>query len=199
MLRRTGPRAAAGVALIATVQLLTAAPASAPHVAQLQVTPSSVAPGDQVTVFGPRGYGSANPVEVRFGSVTGPVLATFETTEENFAQFGPGPVTIPADTPPGSHRLVATQQLAADEQHIRGVPSAAIIEVTSQPAAAPSGTPGMSAELRPDTLATEPGTPLGLLFVIGAAVAGLAVAIGLAVAGSARKRSATEPTARVGG
>ena len=57
---------AAGALLV-----LVAQPAHAPHVAQLQVTPDQVRPGDTVSVFGPRGYGKTTPVEIRLDYETG--------------------------------------------------------------------------------------------------------------------------------
>jgi len=181
-------RVLAGVMVVAAIELITASPAFAPHVAQLQVTPSTVAPGGQVSVYGPRGYGSTNPVEVRLGSVTGPVLGTFQPTDENFAQFGPGTVTMPPGTAPGTYRLVATQPLAADEQHIRGIPSAAAIEVRAGGAAA-MPPPALVTEDRPDGLAREAGVSIGVLIGVAAAAALVALAVGFAVAALAQKKS----------
>ena len=185
-------RVLTAVMVVSAIQLITASPAFAPHVAQLQVTPSTVAPGGQVSIYGPRGYGSTNPVEVRLGSVTGPVLGTFQPSNENFAQFGPGTVTIPADTAPGTYRLVATQTLAADEQHIRGIPSAAVIEVGASGGAAPT----LITEDRPDGLARQAGVSIGVLIGVGAAAALVALAVGFAVAALAQKKSPTPSPSR---
>jgi hypothetical protein len=189
-------RVLAGVMVVAAIQLITASPAFAPHVAQLQVTPSTVAPGGQVSVYGPRGYGSTNPVEVRLGSVTGPVLGTFQPSDENFAQFGPGTVTIPPDTAPGTYRLVATQPLAANEQHIRGIPSATVIEVRAAGAAAAPPPPALVTEDRPDGLAQEAGVSIGVLIGVAVAAALVALAVGFAVAALAQKKSPTPSPSR---
>ena len=94
----------AGAAAAAAV-LLPMNAAWAPHVAQLQVTPTQFKAGDTVGVFGPNGYGTANPVEIRFDAVDGPVLGSFKTTGGGFATWGPGTVVIPADATPGIHTL----------------------------------------------------------------------------------------------
>ena len=113
---------AAGL-LAAALILGTAGPSFAPHVAQLQITPKQAQPGQEVTVFGPRGYGRTNPVEIRFGSVDGPVLGTFQPNEELYAMWGPGTVRLPDGLSAGTHLVFATQTLAPSETHIRGVPA----------------------------------------------------------------------------
>src|SRR5215213_11873865 len=77
--------------------LLRGSGAWAPHVAQLQVTPTQFKAGDTVTVFGPSGYGSTNPVEVRLDAADAPVLGSFKTSGSGFAMWGPATLTIPAD------------------------------------------------------------------------------------------------------
>src|SRR5215207_445597 len=136
-------RTASAVGAAVAVVLLTAAPSWAPHVAQLQVTPAQAKPGQEVSVYGPRGYGPTNPVEVRWGSPTGPVLGTFQPNTESYAQWGPGAVTIPADAKAGTYQLFATQNLTPGETYIRGIPSQAGIQVISATGAAPvlSGPP----------------------------------------------------------
>ncbi|MDQ3898020.1 MAG: hypothetical protein M3326_12415, partial [Actinomycetota bacterium] len=114
-----------------------ASPSWAPHVAQLQVTPAQGRPGQDVSVYGPRGYGPTNPVEVRWGSPSGPVLGTFQPNTEAYAQWGPGTVKIPADAKPGTYQLFATQTLTPGETYIRGIPSQATIQVVSETGAAP--------------------------------------------------------------
>ena len=113
-----------GVAAVAAAfTFASATPSFAPHIAQLQVTPGQAKAGEEITVFGPRGYGRFTPVEVRWGSVTGPLLGTFTPNEESYAMWGPGTVRIPEDAKPGVHALYATQRLTAADTHIRGVPA----------------------------------------------------------------------------
>lgn len=179
-----------------------AGPAWAPHVAQLQVTPTQVRPGEEVTVFGPRGYGAANPVEIRLDSPTGPVLGSFKPDTNRFAQWGPGKVAIPEDTKPGMHVLWATQELPDSDSHIRGVPARAVIEVLG-----PAGTPLLGAprgapseQGRPQTLQTsDDGVELGAVLLVALGAGGLALLAAGGVAVFVSRRSATPAAARVSG
>lgn len=170
--------------------LLSAGTAWAPHVAQLLAEPRVVSPGDTVTVTGTRGYGAEQPVDIRLDSIDGPVLATFETDSQFFAAFGPGEVTIPADTEPGNHVLVATQVLDEEDSHIRGVPARAAIEVIG-----PGGQPALGAPLaqpvepRPVELAEEDQAGIGSLVLVGFGVAGVAMFAAAMVGLVASKRS----------
>ena len=109
--------------LVSAFLLASAAPSPAPHVAQLQVTPAQVKAGEEVTVFGPRGYGRANPVEIRAGSIDGPILGTFQPNEELYAMWGPGTVRIPENTQPGTC-LLYTSPSPRDKRQSR-MPSSA--------------------------------------------------------------------------
>lgn len=181
-----------GVLVLAATFLLSSAPPSfAPHVAQLQITPNQVQAGQEVTVFGPRGYGRTNPVEVRFGSIDGPVLGTFQPNEELYAMWGPGTVRLPENVAPGTHMLFATQTLAPSETHIRGVPARGEITVLGR-----GGAPvlGEAPETRLDDqsagvlIEDEPvGTGSVLLVALGVAGVALFVA-GAAAAFSSRRR-----------
>ncbi|HEX2117555.1 MAG TPA: hypothetical protein VHF91_00100, partial [Acidimicrobiales bacterium] len=174
---------AAGAA--AVLVMLGATPSWAPHVAQLQVTPGQARPGQEVSVYGPRGYGPTNPVEIRWGSPTGPVLGTFQPNTESYAQFGPGTVTIPADARPGTYQLFATQTLTPGETYIRGVPSQASIQVVAPNGAAPvlsEAPPVPDAEQEPVGLLEEESVGTGRLVVVALGVAGAALFLGGAVA-----------------
>lgn len=187
----------AGGTLLATALLLASAtPSFAPHVAQLQVTPNQVQPGGEVTVFGPRGYGRTNPVDIRFGSQDGPVIGTFQPNDELYAMWGPGTVRIPEDAKPGVHLLWATQTLAPSETHIRGVPARGEITVLG-----PGGTPivgqrsGVGTEPQGVTLVEEEPVDTGtvLLIALGVAGIGLLIAGGAATFASRRRASSAEP------
>ena len=163
------------------VLLAGAAPSWAPHVAQLQVTPAQARPGQEVSVYGPRGYGPTNPVEVRWGSPGGPVLGTFQPNTESYAQWGPGTVTIPADAKAGTYQLFATQNLTPGETYIRGIPSQASVQVVSATGAAPvlSGPPPVPAEDRPVIgLEEEEESSIGSLVLLALGVAGGALFLG---------------------
>ncbi len=182
--------------LVSAFLLASATPSPAPHVAQLQVTPAQVKAGGEVTVFGPRGYGRTNPVEIRAGSIDGPILGTFQPNEESYAMWGPGTVKIPETAKPGTFYLFATQTLAANETHIRGVPARG--EVTILGAAAPvlSQAPEVPLDQQPTVglLEEEPvSTGSVLLVALGVAGTGLFLA-GLAVAFSSRRRPPGQPS-----
>ena len=183
-----------GALVLATTFLLgSASPSFAPHVAQLQVTPSQAKAGQEITVFGPRGYGRANPVEVRFGSVDGPILGTFQPNEELYAMWGPGTVRLPESVTPGTHLLFATQTVAPSETHIRGVPARGEITVLA-PGGAPvlgeAPQPGLDEQSAGGLVEEEPvGTGSVLLVALGVAGVGLFVAGGAAALASRRRSS----------
>ncbi len=182
----------------AVVLVVGAAPSWAPHVAQLQVTPGQARPGQQVSVYGPRGYGPANPVDVRWGSPTGPVLGTFQPNTEAYAQWGPGTITIPADARPGTYQIFATQTLTPGETYIRGVPSQATVQVVGETGAAPllSGpAPVPESEQETVGLAEEEETSTGRLVLLALGVAGGALFLGGAIAILVARRPQPTPGA----
>jgi len=185
----------AGAAAAATV-LLPVSAAWAPHVAQLQVTPTQFKAGDTVGVFGPNGFGQTNPVEIRWDAVDGPVLGSFKTSGGGFATWGPGTVVIPADATPGIHTLWATQKLEESEKLIRGMPAKTLVEVLnadgSRPARGADLTP--QTEVRPTGLVEDNAVGTGALVLAGLGVAGVAMfAAGAAALMSSRRSSpATE-------
>lgn len=177
--------------LVSAFLLASAAPSPAPHVAQLQITPAQVRAGEEVTVFGPRGYGRTNPVEIRAGSLDGPILGTFQPNEESYAMWGPGQVRIPENAQPGTYYLFATQTLAANETHIRGVPArgeVTILGAGGAPVLGAAPEVPLEEQERVGLLQEEPvSTGSVLLVALGVAGAGLFIA-GLAVAFSSRRR-----------
>ncbi len=198
MVRSRGFRSLLAGGAAAAVLVIGAGPSWAPHVAQLQVTPGQARAGQEVTVYGPRGYGPTNPVEVRWGSPTGPVLGTFQPNTEAYAQWGPGTVTIPADARPGTYQLFATQSLTPGETYIRGVPSQASVQVVGEAGAVPllSGpAPGPEAEQAPVGLAEEDSTSAGRLVLLALGVAGGALFLGGAIAILVARRPQTAPGA----
>ena len=193
-MQRRFPRrwlAAAAGAAAAAATLLPVSNAWAPHVAQLQVNPTSFKAGDTVGVFGPSGYGATNPVEIRLDSSDGPVLGSFRTTGSGFAQWGPGTITIPADVKPGVHTLWATQKLEETEKLIRGVPSKAIVTVLNPDGSAPVLGVDLSPQIepRPADLVEDKPVSNGALAMVGLGVAGIAMFIagGAALAASRRR------------
>jgi hypothetical protein len=192
--------ALAGAAGAAGV-LLPVSAAWAPHVAQLQVTPTQFKAGDTVTVFGPSGYGSTNPVEIRLDSADGPVLGSFKTTGSGFAQWGPGTVTIPDDTKPGVHTLWATQKLEESEKLIRGMPTKTLVQVLNPDGSNPVVGLDLSpkVEPRPTSLVEDKPVSAGALVLVGLGVAGVAMfAAGAAALMSSRRRTPSAETVRSG-
>ena len=182
-------------ALAMGIVLVPASAAWAPHVPQLQVTPEQVRPGQEVSVYGTRGFGFTNPVEVRFNATDGPVLGSFQPTNEPYAPFGPGTVRIPENLTPGTYYLWATQVLSPAEKHIRGVPARATITVLG-----PGGTPVLGAQVGTpgdqgvEGFARSEGPSGWSLVLVGLGVAGIALfGAGLvAVLGSRRAERSPE-------
>lgn len=196
--RRGLVRALAAVAIAGGLAVVSASPAFAPHVAHLILDKTQVKPGEQLTVFGQRGYGPTNPVEIHLDSPDGPLLGTFQPNNELYAMWGPGPVTIPADARPGAHTLYATQVLTPAETHIRGIPARADFEVLG-----PGGAPVLGAQpAREDTssapadLVREEGVSTGSVLLVALGVAGVAMMVAGAVALSASRRRTEAEVAR---
>lgn len=183
--------AVAGAAAAAAGALLPGSAAWAPHVAQLQVTPTQFKAGDTVTVFGPRGYGQTNPVEIRWDAVDGLVLGSFPTEGTGFAMWGPGTVVIPADATPGVHTLWATQKLEESEKLIRGLPTKTLVQVLNADGSAPALGIDLTPQVepRPAGLVEDDSVGTGALVLVGLGAAGIAMfAAGAAALMSSRRR-----------
>lgn len=128
---------AASGGLLATATVFAGATAWACiPVASLAVTPAQAQPGQQVEVTG-NGY-NTKPVDLRFNSLDGPVLATV-TAERGSIK---ATVTIPEDTKPGNYLLFGTQEAEAGRT-TWGIPSRALVTVTN------GATPVVGAPLSP--------------------------------------------------
>ena len=162
--------------------------ASAAHVARIDIRPAQVAPGGEVTVYGPPSWAPA-PVSIRWNSVDGDVLATFQTTPGGNAQWGPGTVKIP-DVAPGVYDLVGTQEAAASQTALRGVPARARVVVTGPGGALPAA----AQETRPvgglERL-EEKGASASNLVLVGIGVFVLTLAAGLVPGWILRRRAVT--------
>ena len=184
LLRATrGPLALVGALAVAALHV---GGASAAHVARIDIKPAQVAPGGEVTVFGPPSWAPV-PVSIRWNSVDGEVLATFTTTSGGNAQWGPGTVRIP-DVPPGVYDLVGTQEAPANQTALRGVPARARITVTGPGGALPAAakeTPPVNGL----TELEEEGASTSTLVLIGAAVFVLTLAAGLLPGWFLRRRT----------
>jgi hypothetical protein len=186
---------------MALLLLGSATAAFAPHVARLEIESGTAGPGDEISVFGPDGYGPDSEVVLRWDDPDGEVLATVEPHEGFYAPFGPVTVTIPEDATNGQHLIVATQDLNEDERYIRGLPAYAQIQVVggAEPAgedaaqAAPGGDAGVE---RVSTLSEAEPPGAGLLVLIGlltfAVALRVAAVVTRAVRGSGRVADRTE-------
>jgi hypothetical protein len=157
-------------ALVAGVVALVPASMSSACIflASFSISPASVQPGGSLTVDGIR-FG-INPVDIRLDSPTGRLLSTVVPDGRNFhAQ-----VTIPPDVGAGRHVLVASQAPeTADGRNngsAQGVPAQAVFQVgtPAPPAAATRG--------RPVQVANR--VSIGVLLLVGAAVAGVGLIVG---------------------
>jgi hypothetical protein len=179
-----GAAALAGALLLAALH---AGSASAAHVARLDVRPGSVAPGGEITVFGPPGW-APTPVSIRWNAVDGQVLGTFPATAGGNASFGPGTVRVP-DVPPGVYELVGTQEPPETQTALRGVPARARVVVTGG-----SGEPPPFAETKPVRALRalkEGGSPsTSSLVLLGLAVFAVTVGAALIPGLAMRRRGA---------
>jgi len=186
-----------GALVVAAFSLASATPSFAPHIAQLQITPNQAKAGEEVTVFGPRGYARTNPVEIHFGSVSGPMLGKFQPNEEAYAMWGPGTVRIPEDAKPGIYSLYATQVVLPAESHIRGVPARGELTVLG-----PGGTPVLGATQAPALpdqsgpgLVEEEPVSTGTVVLVALGVGGVGMFLAGGAALAASRRRSVEPVA----
>lgn len=183
----------AGALLVSAFLFASATPSFAPHVAQLQVSPAQAKAGQEVTVFGPRGYARTNPVEIHGGTVDGPLLGTFQPNEELYALWGPGTIKLPDNLKPGVYALYATQTVTPAETHIRGIPARGEITILA-PGGAPvlsAAPPGTFDEQTPVPLLEEKPVSNGAVLLVALGVAGGALFLaGTGAAVASRRRSA---------
>lgn len=189
--------AAAGV-LAAVGVVATALPSYAPHVAQMQVDKAVAKPGEEVTVYGPAGYGATNPVQIRWDAVDGPVLGEFRTRGTGFAAWGPEKIRIPEDAKPGVHVMWVTQKLEPSETIIRGVPVRTVIQISDRNGTVPVvGEPAFQVEPREGTLVEEKGVSGGSLLLVGLGAAGIALFLaGVGAILASRRRADTAEAVR---
>ena len=190
--KAVGRRLAAAGVLAGAGLLLTGLPAWAPHVAQMQVTPSTAKPGDSITVFGPRGYGVVNPVQVRWDNVNGPVLGEYKTRETGFAMWGPEAITIPADAKPGIHYRWVTQKLEPSETIQRGIPVRTVIQIADANGAVPLVGEPLTPQVEPRPagfVENHPASTASLLLVALGAAGGAAFLAGTGAVVVSRRRT----------
>ena len=181
-------RAVAGFVGALVLAAVHAGTASAAHVARLDIRPASVAPGGEVTIFGPPGW-APSPVSIRWNTLDGQVLGTFPTTTGGNASFGPGLVKVP-EVPPGVYELVGTQEVPETQTALRGVPARARLTVTGPG----GGTPPAASETPPvqglRTLKESGGASTTTLVLLGLGVFAVTVAAALIPGMAMRRRAA---------
>jgi len=134
-----------GVGVIAVPLIAAALAYGCTAAAILSSNPGAAAPGGAVAVTGKYfkthasdSPGSAGPVQVRLGGVTGPVLAT-ATPEGADRQFTVR-IRVPSDAAAGDTLLVGTQY-ESDGRPVYGTPARQAFEITRPAPAAPGATP----------------------------------------------------------
>ena len=181
-------RALPGLAVALILAAMHTGPATAAHVARLDIRPATVAAGGEVTVFGPPGWAPVT-VSIRWNSLDGQVLGTFPTTPGANASFGPGTVKVP-DVAPGVYELVGTQEPPETQTALRGVPARARVTVTGPGGAQPPA----AAETQPLTglrkLKESGGTSTANLVLLGVAVFAVTVGAALVPTLAMRRRAA---------
>jgi hypothetical protein len=180
-----------GTAAGALVLAAAAAWACVP-VATLNVNPTQVTAGQEVTVTG-GSYNNAKPVVMRWGGLDGPVLAELTTSGGRIN----GTVTVPADARPGNYVLLATQETAPGAT-TWGVPARVLISVTGDTAPLLGAPVGSQAADRPEGLFENDGVSGGSLLLAGLGAAGVAMFLaGMAALLSSRRAGSAGAPARV--
>ena len=160
----------------------------------LQVSPTQVKPGGEVTLTG-ISFDKSLPLVVRFNALDGPILGTFPVNEDR--SLPATKVSVPAGTRPGSYVLIGTQPSSTGGQAV--VPTRALVVVVGDGGAPVLGAPVLGEQTgRPVGLAEEKSSAsLGALALVGLGVFGIALLLAGAAAFFSTDRGATAP-ARVG-
>ena len=181
-----------GMGAIAAVMVASAAAWACVSGPSVTLNPANAKPGENVTLT-MRDFRKADPVQVRWNDLNGPVLASFEQNASG-SPFT-GQITVPGDAKPGNYVLILSQY--APDGKLSQMPVRALVTVVS-----PNGSnPVLGAAVSP----AEANRPAGLVSndesVSGAtlALAALGVAgVAMFVAGMAALlagRRAGAPTA----
>lgn len=186
--RRAGAWLAALTVAAGVAAATTALPAFGAHNARMDVSPTVVEPGGEITVEGLWGFPETD-VRLRWGGLDGDVIATLESD----GTFGPESVTVP-DAEPGTYVLVADQDVPDDYLWGKNLPARAQVQVAgaAEDAAEQSGATTGDHDVR-RLAALQRGRPPGTAALVGVAVATAVIAWGLAagVAALLRRRAST--------
>lgn len=161
--------------------------------AALDLATPTATPGQEVAFKGTF-FNKDNPVEIRWDSLDGQVLATVspDTFSEGLHgnwRFADGTFTVPADAKAGNYLVIANQE-AADGTNTWGIPARTLLQVgDGSPLLGESFAPARPE--RPDSFLTEESTTVGTLVVVGVGTAGIAMFLsGVAMLVAAGRRSA---------
>lgn len=169
--------AGAVIALTASLMAVSSALACIP-IATLTLSQTQATPGTVVQAAMRQATSRAGAVELHFGSITGPVLASSIPNPDGGLTTS---FTVP-ETTAGDYVIVATQALTPGVS-TWGMPARAVIHVTTAggPPVGASGFPPVQTQVRPVGLAADSGPDLTALALIALATA----AVGLVLAGGA--------------
>lgn len=188
-MRTRGPIAVASGVVFLVLGAISYAWACTPSAATTLSAPSGAAE-ERVTMNG-TAFHKGVPVEIRWNSVSGPVLAT--ATGPDFSL----PVTIPADAKPDAYYLFAVQhddrgnvigRGASTFDVIAGRPGIAAPSVADQPRAGSAASPSSGLDTSPAS-ATDDRLPLLGLGAALAAVGAVALFAGFGVVGVRRRHA----------
>ena len=184
--------ATAGVGSVAAGLLFAAASWACVSGPVANLSTISAKPGQEVTITG-TGFQAANPAEVRFNALDGPVLASVPapiTGGTLSATF-----TVPAGTAPGSYVIMVTQNNAAGQLSLS--PVRVVMSVTGDAGAQPvvgAAAASTDTAARADGLArSDESISTGSLALVALGVGGVGMFLaGMAALFAGRKGSAPE-------
>ena len=158
--------------------------------ALIEVNPNVVKPGQEVSWKGTF-FIKDEPVQIRWNTLDGPVLATgVPPSADNGLhgnwRFVEGKMTIPNDVAPGTYLVIATQN-PVKGNNTWGIPARTTVQVSDgRPVL--GADPDRAVPSRPDTLVEEESVSAGTLAVVGLGAAGVAMFIvGVALAFAGRR------------
>ena len=169
-------------------------------VASLDFNPGVAPPGSQVEVL-VTFTNKDKPVELRWDSVNGPLLATIEpaTFSEGLHgnwRFAKGTITVPDNAPSGPHIVVAGQEAVAGTA-TWGMPARGLLQVSGAGSPVVGQPTGSTATGRPMELVSEDSVGAGELALVGLGAAGITLfvgGVGLVVVTARRDRKAAAAT-----
>lgn len=186
--RRFALGAAASIAVLVAAASTAWACVSGPAV---NLSTIQAKPGDEITLTG-TGFRLAEPVDIRWNALDGPILATTAEPEDRMVS---ATFTVPAGATPGNYVVVASQ--SKPDGSLALSPIRALLTVVG-----PSGqAPVMGADMTTDTGERTPGlvraddsVSTGTLMLVALGVAGMGMfAAGIAALATSRRGTTATP------